>query len=128
VYDDIVDSFKQDTFEAALPLGQVQRFRLDWNMTDFHQRLRQLRTARRVSRNRVAELLGVSPRGLRSLESGDATPLFGTVVKIADIPDVSLDELAGRKERTAMPTSATRSAPPVQKKSISFRMRTKRRW
>jgi len=31
-------------------------------------------------------------------ENGDATPLFGTVVKIADILGVSLDELAGRKE------------------------------
>ena len=40
----------------------------------------------------------VSPRVYTRWENGDATPLFGTVVKIGDILDVSLDELAGRKE------------------------------
>jgi transcriptional regulator with XRE-family HTH domain len=79
-------------------MSQVQRFPPDWNMTDFHQRLRQLRTARKLTQTRVAELLSVSPRVYTRWENGDATPLFGTVVKIADILDVSLDELAGRKE------------------------------
>jgi transcriptional regulator with XRE-family HTH domain len=79
-------------------MSQIQRFPLDRNMTDFHQRLRRLRTARKITQTRVAELLGVSPRAYTRWENGDATPLFGTVVKIADILDVSLDELAGRKE------------------------------
>ena len=79
-------------------MSQVQRFPPDWNMTDFPQRLRQLRKARRLTQTRVAELLGVSPRVYTRWENGGATPLFGTVVKIADILDVSLDELAGRKE------------------------------
>ncbi len=79
-------------------MSQVQRFPPGWNMTDFHQRLRRLRTARKITQTRVAELLGVSPRVYTRWENGDATPLFGTVVKIADILDVSLDELAGRKE------------------------------
>ena len=79
-------------------MSQVHLFPLDWNMTDFHQRLRQLRMARKLTQTRVAELLGVSPRVYTRWENGDATPLFGTVVKIADILDVSLDELAGRKE------------------------------
>ena len=78
-------------------MSQVQRFPPDCDMTDFHQRLRQLRTARKITQTRVAELLGVSPRVYTRWENGDATPLFATVVKIADILDVSLDELAGRK-------------------------------
>jgi transcriptional regulator with XRE-family HTH domain len=69
-------------------------------MTDFHQRLRELRTARKLTQTRVAELLGVSPRVYTRWENGDATPLFGTVVKIADILDVSLDGLAGRMKGT----------------------------
>jgi transcriptional regulator with XRE-family HTH domain len=73
-------------------------------MTDFHQRLRQLRVARKLTQSRLAELLGVSPRVYTRWENGDATPLFGTVVKIADILDVSLDELAGRKESNGEPT------------------------
>lgn len=79
-------------------MSRVELFPLDWNMTDFHQRLRQLRKARELTQTRVAELLGVSPRVYTRWENGDATPLLGTVVKLADILDVSLDELAGRKE------------------------------
>ncbi len=43
-------------------------------------------------------MLTVSPRVYTRWENGDAVPLFATVVKIADILDVSLDELAGRTE------------------------------
>jgi transcriptional regulator with XRE-family HTH domain len=76
----------------------MMSFPLGWDMTDFHQRLRELRTARQLTQTRVAELLGVSPRVYHRWESGAATPLLATVVKIADILGVTLDELAGRKE------------------------------
>ncbi|MBV9268882.1 MAG: helix-turn-helix transcriptional regulator [Acidobacteriaceae bacterium] len=79
-------------------MSQVHLFPRDWNITDFHQRLRQLRTKRKLTQTRMAELLAISPRVYTRWENGGATPLFGTVVKIADILDVSLDELAGRKE------------------------------
>ena len=78
--------------------SQVRFFPRDWNMTDFYQRLRQLRTARKLTQTRMAELLEVSPRVYTRWDNGDATPLFGTVVKIANILNVSLDELAGRQE------------------------------
>ena len=79
-------------------MSRVELFPLDWNMTDFHQRLRQLRKARKLTQTRVAELLGVSPRVYTRWENGDATPFLGTVFKLADILEVSLDELAGRKK------------------------------
>jgi transcriptional regulator with XRE-family HTH domain len=79
-------------------MSRIQHFPPDWNMTDFHQRLRRLRTARKITQTRVAELLGVSPRVYTRWENGDAVPLFATVVKIADILDVTLDEMAGRTE------------------------------
>ncbi len=79
-------------------MAPVQLFPLDWNMKDFPQRLRQLRTARKITQTRVAELLTVSPRVYTRWENGDAVPQFATVVKIADILNVSLDELAGRQE------------------------------
>mgnify|MGYP000954964095 CR=1 FL=1 len=72
----------------------------NWSMTDFHQRLRSLRSDRKLTQARVAELLGVSPRVYTRWENGDAVPLFATVVKIADILNVTLDELAGRQELT----------------------------
>jgi len=79
-------------------MSQIQVFPPGLHMTDFPPRLRQLRTARKLTQTRMAELLEVSPRVYTRWENGDATPLFGTVVKIANILDVSLDELAGRKE------------------------------
>jgi transcriptional regulator with XRE-family HTH domain len=79
-------------------MSPIHHFPPDWNMTDFHLRLRQLRTARKITQTRVAQLLGVRPRVYTRWENGDAVPLFATVVKLADILDVSLDELAGRKE------------------------------
>jgi transcriptional regulator with XRE-family HTH domain len=82
-------------------MSRIQHFTPDWNMTDFHQRLRRLRMARKVTQTRVAELLNVSPRVYTRWENGDAVPLFATVVKIADILDVSLDEMAGRTETNA---------------------------
>lgn len=79
-------------------MSLIQHFPPDWNMTDFHERLRRLRKARKLTQTRVAELLGVRPRVYTRWENGDAVPLFATVVKLADILDVSLDELAGRKD------------------------------
>ena len=79
-------------------MAPVQLFPLDGNRKDFPQRLRQLRTARKITQTRVAELLAVSPRVYTRWENGDATPQFATVVKIADILNVTLDELAGRQD------------------------------
>ena len=79
-------------------LSQDRLFPFDRHMTDFHQRLRRLRSARKLTQTRMAELLEVSPRVYTRWDNGDSTPQFGTVVRIANILDVSLDELAGRKE------------------------------
>lgn len=53
----------------------------------------------------MAELMGVSSRVYHRWESGAATPLLATVVKIADILGVTLDELARQK-------TSRRSADP----------------
>ena len=72
-------------------------FPVDWNMERFAERLKQLRSARKMTQTRLAQLLEVSPRVYNRWENGVATPHLDTVVRIADILDVSLDELAGRK-------------------------------
>jgi transcriptional regulator with XRE-family HTH domain len=79
-------------------MNAAQLILLHGSMTDFHQRLRTLRSSRKLTQSRLAELLGISPRVYTRWENGDATPLFGTVVKIADILNVTLDELAGRQD------------------------------
>jgi len=69
-----------------------------WFMANFAQRLKELRTARRLTQTRLAELLAISPRVYSRWETGDVTPHFDTIVRLAEILGVSLDELAGRTD------------------------------
>lgn len=70
-------------------------------MPIFAERLKAARTARNLTQVYVANLLGVTPRVYNRWEKGTATPHLETVVKIADLLEVSLDELAGRTQRLA---------------------------
>jgi transcriptional regulator with XRE-family HTH domain len=63
-------------------------------MDEFAEALREIRTSRGLTQARLSELLAVSP----SWETGAAAPRLDTLVKIADILDVTLDELVGRTE------------------------------
>lgn len=74
-----------------------------WPMTNFAQRLRDLRSARKLTQTRLAELLQVSPRVYSRWETGDVTPHFDTIVRIAELLEVSLDEMAGRKKSQSPP-------------------------
>lgn len=78
---------------SSLPI-----FPMDWHMEKFAERLKQLRSARKMTQTRLAQLLEVSPRVYNRWENGIATPHLDTVVRIADILNVTLDELAGRKD------------------------------
>jgi transcriptional regulator with XRE-family HTH domain len=53
---------------------------------------------RKLTQNRLAELLSVKPRVYSRWETGDAVPHFDTIVRMADILGVTLDELAGRTD------------------------------
>lgn len=82
---------------SAVPDG------LSWPMTNFAQRLHDLRSAHKLTQTRLAELLQVSPRVYSRWETGDVTPHFDTIVRIAELLEVSLDEIAGRKESQSPP-------------------------
>ena len=73
------------------------------DMAVFAERLRLLRQARNITQARLAELVGVSARVYNRWEKGGHVPHFDTIVKLADILQVSLDELAGRKEPSPEP-------------------------
>ena len=68
------------------------------DMEKFAKSLRDTRSARGLTQARLAELLAVSPRVYNRWERGAAIPRLDTLVKIAEILEVSLDELVGRKE------------------------------
>jgi transcriptional regulator with XRE-family HTH domain len=81
-------------------------------MANFAQRLKELRTTRKLTQNRLAELLNVKPRVYSRWETGDAVPHFDTIVRLADILGVTLDEMAGR---TDAPTQATIRNPELNR-------------
>lgn len=66
-------------------------------MADFPQRLRELRQQRQLTQVRVAELVGVGIRVYHRWENGNATPHFDALLRLADVLDISLDELTGRE-------------------------------
>lgn len=68
------------------------------DMEGFVERLRKARTARRLTQARLAELLEVSARVYNRWERGTSIPKLDTVVKIAEILEVTVDELVGRRE------------------------------
>ena len=83
---------------------QTYSFPMAWvDMSAFAERLRLLREARQITQTRLATLLEVDPRVYNRWERGTATPQFDTVVRIADILQVSLDELAGRSASITEP-------------------------
>jgi len=76
----------------------VHRWIQELDMALFAERLRLLRQARNITQTRLAELVGVSARVYNRWEKGINVPHFEAIMKLADILQVSLDELAGRKE------------------------------
>jgi len=83
---------------------------VDLNMGRFSERLRQLREERNITQSRLAQLLDVLPCVYNRWENGVATPYWDTIVKIADILNVSLDELAARgKAKDADAEAKTRN-------------------
>jgi len=69
----------------------------------FAERLRLLRIARTLKQNRLAELLGIPARSYNRWERGTYVPHVDMLVKLADILQVTMDELIGRTEATGAP-------------------------
>jgi transcriptional regulator with XRE-family HTH domain len=68
------------------------------DMERLPETLKQLRESRGLTQARLAGLIAVSPRVYNRWETGAAAPRLDTLVKIADILNVTLDELVGRSE------------------------------
>ena len=65
--------------------------------TSFPQMLKTLRKQCKMKQAQLAELLNTSQRNVSYWENGETQPDIDTLIKIADIFDVTLDELVGRK-------------------------------
>ena len=67
-------------------------------MTNFPERLRQLREERGVSQASVSKELGVSRYAVYSYEKGKTSPTLDGLVALADYFDVTVDYLLGRSD------------------------------
>jgi len=66
------------------------------DMAAFAERLKALRESRKLTQTRLAELIGVNSRAYNRWERGTFIPQLDTLMKIADVLHVTLDELTGR--------------------------------
>jgi len=67
------------------------------DMAALPDRLRELRQQRQLTQIRIAELVGVGIRVYHRWENGGSTPHFDALLRLADVLNVSLDELTGRE-------------------------------
>lgn len=73
------------------------------DMTKLPERLRQLRLARQLTQTRLAQLLNINPRVYNRWEQGASIPHIDALIKMADVLQVSLDEVVGRTEQLSKP-------------------------
>ena len=72
---------------------------LEYNkMKIFCKNLLELRKINNLTQRQVAESLGITQPSYIRYENGKAEPSLENLVKIADLFDVSIDYLCGRKE------------------------------
>ena len=67
-------------------------------LSEFPNRLRQLRERRRISRRVLSELCGLRTNAVRLYEREEATPNMESLIALADFFEVSIDYLVGREE------------------------------
>lgn len=70
-------------------------------MSDIAKKIKHYRTINGYTQKEFAKKIGVSNVVLSRYESGVRTPDNDTQIKIADVFDISLDELNGRKTKSS---------------------------
>ncbi|MCT2385937.1 helix-turn-helix domain-containing protein [Erwinia pyrifoliae] len=68
------------------------------DMSAFSERLKVLRETRGLTQARLAEMIATLPRVYNRWERGHIVPQLDYLVKLADVLQVSLDELVGRTD------------------------------
>lgn len=69
-------------------------------MTIFSEQLKRLRKEKKLSQDDLAEQLFISRQSISKYENGESTPDLDNLAKIANILEVSLDELVLGKKPT----------------------------
>jgi transcriptional regulator with XRE-family HTH domain len=98
-------------------------------MAEFRENLARLRRERQLTQMQLAELLDVQPRLISRWETGETKPQFDHMVRLADVLEVTLDELARGSETTPSSRHAIRNKRLGSSAAGSTRSPAKtRRW
>jgi len=66
-------------------------------MNQFGTTLKRVRLEKGFTQKKLAEKLNVTDRSIRDWENEKTEPSYDTLIKLADIFDITLDELLGRE-------------------------------
>ena len=67
-------------------------------MEKFSERLKRLRSEKRIYQREAAEYLGITLRAYQTYESGECEPSIKNLIALADYFQVSIDYLVGRSD------------------------------
>ena len=67
-------------------------------MASFAERLKELRLGEKLSQVSIAQIAGITDRGIRHFESGESLPNLAVLLALADHFNCSLDYLCGRSD------------------------------
>lgn len=81
----------------ALKRLQLRKREVGRSMTPFSTQLKKLRTVKNLSQDALSEQLFISRQSISKWENGDATPDLENLIKLAEVLEVSLDELVKGK-------------------------------
>ncbi len=76
-------------------------------------KIKELREENGLTQKKLAELLGNAQRNVSNWESGASEPDCETIVKLADVFGVTIDELFGREPTDAPPTFKHSTLPDI---------------
>lgn len=74
-------------------------------------RLKELRTAKKLTQEKLSKMLGVSRTTVTMWESNASEPDTGTLLRIADILQVSVDCLLGNEKKPPTPEGVSGLTP-----------------
>jgi len=70
-------------------------------MVEFNKRLKQIRLERNLTQKQLAELVGITERGIQRYESNERKPTFDIIIALLDNLNISADYLLGRSDDPA---------------------------
>ncbi len=76
------------------------------------ERLKMYRTQKGMSQEKIAEMLDVSRQAVTKWEAGKTTPSSDNLIALANLYDVSLDELIGKNENEIVSTEGEKRFSP----------------